>query len=141
MTTDQPGLRKRMELEARRIFHQHEQLDSFFAMAAAALDQAEASRAQQAFRQFQDALESHFDIEERTHFPAIHGLSPETDEQLAFLVREHGDFRQALERLARAVDAAELGDAAEGLKQLGEKLVAHEQLEERLLAGAARPPR
>lgn len=137
MTDRQPGLRKRMQLEARRIFHQHEQLDSFFAMATAALGQADAGLARQAFRHFQDALEAHFEVEERTHFPAIHGLSPESDQQLAALVREHDAFRETLAGLATVVDAVDLEEANRRLHELGEKLLAHEQVEERLLADAA----
>jgi hemerythrin-like domain-containing protein len=140
MSTDQPGLRKRMQLEARRIFHQHEQLDTFFAVTMGALGQADEGAAREAFLHFQDALEAHFEVEERTHFPALHGLAPATDEQLAALVREHVEFREILAGLARAVEAGKLDETGRGLKELGDKLAAHEQLEERLLAGATRRP-
>jgi len=138
MPTRQPGLRKRMQLEARRIFHQHEQLDTFFKVAMGALGQADENVAREAFHHFRDALEAHFEVEERTHFPALHGLAPATDEQLATLVREHVEYREILARLARAVEAAKLDEAGRGLKELGDKLAAHEELEERLLAGATR---
>ena len=140
MSTDQPGLRKRMQLEARRIFHQHEQLDTFFTVATAALASADEGAARDAFFHFQDALEAHFEVEERTHFPALHGLAPATDEQLAALVREHDEFREILAGLARAVEARELDQAGRGLKELGVRIEAHEQTEERLLVGATRSP-
>ncbi len=141
MTSRQPGLRKRLQLEVRRIFHQHEQLDVFFAVAMGSVRAADAGRAREAFDHLRDALEAHFDVEERTHFPAIHGLSPETDEQLAALVREHAELRSTLAELGGLLADGDLAEAGNGLQLLGERLLAHEKIEEQLLAGVAVPSR
>ena len=60
MDTRQPGLRKRMQFEARRIFHQHEQLDNFFEVLMDAVAGSDVSLTQRTFHQFKEALEAHF---------------------------------------------------------------------------------
>ncbi len=132
MASDQPGLRKRMQLEAKRIFHQHEQLDAFYAMAAEAMNGSDARLAREAFSHLRDALVAHFEVEERTHFPAIHGLSPATDSRLAGLVREHGEFREQLARLEEALIVSDLATATRELEALARALSAHEKVEEEL---------
>ena len=94
----------RLGLEARRISHQHEQINKFYGLVAEAVRGGAPAEARDAFRHFHDALEAHFAVEERTHFPALHGMDPETDGELAALVREHHEFRRRLAALEELRD-------------------------------------
>ena len=123
MPTRQPGLRKRMQLEARRIFHQREQLHELYALATKALGSDDSHTAVEALRRFTNALCAHCEIEEKTHFPALHGLSPATDERLARLVREHVEFRAGLARIANALRGSDFPAARVDQSAL-DKLVA-----------------
>ena len=127
-----------MQLEARRIFNQHQQLHELHALAARSVGGDDAAAAREAMGQFGAALFAHFEIEEKTHFPALHGLSPATDESLARLVREHVEFRFEIARIEEALRMPDLDSAAEGLDTLARGLEAHEQLEEQLFRETTR---
>jgi len=88
---EQPGLRLRVGREARRISSQHRQLDTFYGMVLDSLSNGRAERARSEFLRFHDALEAHFTVEEQIHFPALHGLRPELDAELATLVEVHSE--------------------------------------------------
>lgn len=84
------------------------------------------------FLRFHDALEAHFTVEERIHFPALHGLRPELDSDLTGLVEEHKRFRATLEQLADLLEKKELARCSEELDQFVMDLAAHEGREERM---------
>jgi len=128
----QPGLRLRVGREARRISSQHRQLDTFYGMVLDSLSNGRAERARSEFLRFHDALEAHFTVEEQIHFPALHGLRPELDAELAALVEEHRTFRDALDQIAQTLEASNLPRAAEELDRLVLGLAAHEGREERM---------
>ncbi len=144
MTDRHPGLRKRMELEARRIFSQHRQLAELLRLVTDAACDGSTAEACEAFGRFCDALESHFEIEESTHFPAIHGMDPESDARLVSLLDEHVAFRAQLSELRALLE----GGSTDGLEQriagLSAQLESHELAEERLFekaTGETAPPR
>lgn len=139
MNPDQPGLRRRMLREARRISSQHRQLDDFHAALADALARGTADEARASFVRFGDALDAHFSLEDQLYFPALRGLRPDLDAQLAALVREHAEFRADLEALQQALDAAALEDGAARLDRFADALARHEEREERLVEEIAGP--
>lgn len=128
----QPGLRRRLAREARRISNQHRQLDVFYGEVLRWLDLANAERARAEFQRFHDALDAHFTVEERIHFPALHGLRPELDAELADLVEEHRTFRETLARLTALLERAALEACAEALDRFVIDLARHEGREERM---------
>ncbi len=136
---EQPGLRKRMELEARRISSQHRQLDAFFAAVVRAARSGVPADAQGAFLRFRDALYAHFSLEERTEFPALRGLRPDLGVELDALVAAHAAFQGELERLRLSLAASD-GEAFRRLDALGARLAAHEETEERLFEQSTRRP-
>jgi hypothetical protein len=128
----QPGLRLRVGREARRISSQHRQLDTFYGMVVASLGNGLAHRARSEFLRFHDALDAHFTVEERIHFPALHGLQPELDEELAALVEEHKTFRTQLDTIAETLKREDLDGGSEALDRFVVDLAAHEGREERM---------
>ena len=131
----QPGLRRRIKREARRIASQHGQLDVFYGRLLASLTQGRVVRVRSEFLRFQDALEAHFTVEERIHFPALHGLRPELDAALTELVYEHRHFREQLGRISELVEHGRLEEAGRDLDRLIVGLAAHETREERMADG------
>ena len=105
------GLRHRLERALRRVEDQHRLLrdvDAELARAAAAGAKSEVAEWLERKR---DALIAHFEWEERVVFPAVHGLLPGTEHELAKLERDHGAF---LEHVRRALvnNATPLGEEA-----------------------------
>ena len=124
-----------MQLEARRIFHQHEQLDALYDETVDAIADAQPETARAALGRLRDGLLAHFEVEESTHFPALHGLSSASAERLVQRIPEHVGFREQLGRLEAARDRPE-GAARAELAARGRGLAAHEKLEEELFAAA-----
>ncbi len=137
---DQTGLRLRIDREARRISSQHRQLDVFYERVIHFLTGGDAARARAEFLRLCDALEAHFTVEERMHFPALHGLRPELDAELAGLVEEHKAFRSALEAITGHLQGSELGRASAALDRLVVDLAAHEGREEKMAEQLDRSP-
>jgi len=136
MAVHQRGLRRRVEIESRRIPAQHRQLDQLYGALIDALEHRGAqAAAAAAFRRFQDACRAHFAMEDEVYFPALHGLRPELDADLAALVEEHRALTATLEELEALFEAGRLAEAEEGLDRLVPRLAAHEGREERLLDG------
>ncbi len=139
---EQPGLRKRIELEARRISAQHRQLDALYAALVDALQSGAQEQAREDFLRLREALLAHFEVEERTEFPALHGLDPGTEPELDTLIDQHETFRSELRALADCFAAGDVDQAARRLDGLGDRLGEHERNEERLFqrstAGASR---
>jgi len=135
MTVEQRGLRRRVEIESRRIPAQHRQLDQLYGVVLGALEDRSAQAAATAFRRFQEACRAHFAMEDEVYFPALHGLRPELDADLAALVEEHRALEAVLAELEALFEAGRLAEAENALDRLVPRLAAHEGQEERLLDG------
>ena len=134
---DQPGLRMRMAQEARRISSQHRQLDSLHALVVGALERRAPAQSRAAFVRLRDALDAHMALEDELHFPALRGLRPDLDAELAGLVREHRRFRRSLDALAETFADGNAVACARGLESFVVAFGDHERREERLLAATA----
>lgn len=130
---DQPGLRLRVAQEARRIASQHRQLDGLHGLVAGALERRAPAQARTAFARFRDALDAHMSVEEELFFPALHGLRPGLEAELAELVRDHRRFRRNLDALAGAFDDGNAAACAKGLASFTAAFSEHERREERLI--------
>ena len=130
---DQPGLRKRIVRDVRRIEAQHRQLQSFHAKLAEAIEAGSPAEARSALLLFSDALAAHFTLENSRYFPALHGLLPELESELTTLVREHEIFRGQIEQLRRLLEGSHLNESGFRLAQLADGLASHEKREEQLL--------
>jgi hypothetical protein len=136
-TRDQPGLRMRLAKESRRISSQHRQLDALHGLVASALERRAPARARTAFARFRDALDAHMSLEEELFFPALHGLRPGLEAELAELVRDHRRFRRSLDALAGAFDDGNGPACAKGLASFAAAFAEHERREERLVGAPA----
>jgi hypothetical protein len=134
MTIEQPGLKRRMGKEARRISSQHRQLDILYEMVTRAADQGDAEAARTHFTRFADALDAHFSLEDGFYFPALHGMRPELTGELEELSREHVGFRSEVEALGALLEQGETAGFSQRLDALAVGLAHHEGAEERLLA-------
>lgn len=123
------GLRRRLRRTLQRVGEQHRSLREI----AVELDRALASGSRESvdawLTRMRDGLAAHFELEEKVVFPALHGLDPTTLSELEQLERDHGRFLALLVR-----ELSEKALAPAHLKGLRERLGAHEQREEHLLA-------
>lgn len=139
MNLKQNGLRRRVEIESRRIPSQHRQLDQFYGVLASALERRDLPGARSAFSHFADACRAHFAMEDEIYFPALHGLRPDLEPTLTDLVQEHRAMVRTLERLASLFEADRLAEGEGELDRLVTRLQAHEGREERILEGLRSP--
>jgi hypothetical protein len=133
MSDEQPGLRLRLAQEARRIGNQHRQIDALAATLSHALSGADEGAGRSAFLRFRDALTAHMSLENEVHFPALHGLHPEFEQELTHLAREHGHFHGELDELARGLDQGDRGACVRRLEDFVSRFSAHEAREEKLM--------
>lgn len=134
MTGDGPGLGRRLRYESDRISSQHEKLNQLYADVRRELDRRARHNAFVCFGRLQDALEAHFEVEDRVYFPAVHGFRPEHAPLLDSLSADHEVFRTELLAIHRLLDAHELDESQRLLDGLVSRLVEHEQKEDALLA-------
>lgn len=128
-----PGLRRRIDRAARSISDQHRQLDSLYDDLMDALERGDGARARLVFLRFGDALNAHFSLEESFFFPAVHGLYPAAEAELASLSLEHERFDRNLVEVSERLRSDDLSSAADGLDGLASALATHEKREEALL--------
>jgi len=132
---DQPGLRLRLARESRRIAGQHAWLASVESTVLRMLERGTPGEAREALRAYRGSLDAHFELEERIHFPALHGLRRQLGETIAALVLDHEHLRRVLEELEGRVGSVPRDAVTAGFRDLTEQLGEHEQREEALLDG------
>jgi len=129
----------RLAHEARRIAAQHGYLDALESTTLRALERGDAAEMVAALRSFEGSLGAHFTLEEKVQFPALHGLDPRLDPELAELVRDHGRFLDQMQAMRAQVDAAGVAHRSQTLfafGQLASALRQHEEREESILTRA-----
>lgn len=122
-----------MAHEARRIAAQHQYLDALERTTRSALERGAAGEVTQALLGFAGSLEAHFSLEEQVQFPALHGLDPHFDTEIAELERDHVRFRAELAAMQALAAGSELLAAFD---ELAGALGLHEAREEAMLARA-----
>ena len=121
-----------MEREVRA---QHRRIDALFADARDALHAGDAlEAASEAFASLRDALDTHFEQEDRLYYPAIWALRPEQKPGLVAAVEAHRDFRARLRAIDALLAEGELGEAQRAFEALAEAFTLHESQEESVLA-------
>jgi hemerythrin len=113
---------------------EHRQLAGLFAETRTALAEKDGGRrARAALSRLQDGVEAHFQREESLYFPTIWALRPDLKDFLAGLVETHPRFRELLDAITRALEAASFAEAARYLEELVDLFSDHERAEELLL--------
>ena len=133
-TAQGAGLAARVRREALRIAAQHHQLDEFHAVFEDALARGDVSRARVSFANFGGALEAHFSLEEEFYFPALHGYRRDLAGELARFSHEHAALRTGMAQLTQQLARGQLAACKLELEAWVAQLLAHERLEEALLA-------
>ena len=119
------GLRHRLRRAVRRSESQHGQLRALLAEIEAPLRAGTRVVAADLVARLRDALQAHFELEDQTLFPALHGLRPEVGAPIEVLSREHAEFLDGLAG-ASACDR-------DAFLRLRAALGDHERREEQLL--------
>jgi len=125
------GTRARLRRETNRISAQHRALNMLYQEIIKALG-AE-SDVRLPFLRFRDALEAHFDLEDRVFFPAIRGLRQHLSEPVADLGREHEEIRSSLQQLEDRLATQGPIAWSQDLERLADAVSGHEAREEQLL--------
>lgn len=133
----EPGLKLRLESEARRLSTQHQQLNEFFTHVMSALKSGSLQATRAWFIRFRDALEAHLSLEDKVFFPAFRGLRPELAEALTGLFDEHERFRVWLDQLHDLLAVGSAEAFATQFDDLAVRLSEHERREEEILKLAA----
>jgi hypothetical protein len=128
------GLRHRVRRVERQISAQHRHLNPLFAAFEEAMRERAVEPARRAFDRFHDALDAHFSLEDEFFFPALHGLCPERERELAGLSRDHQRLLGELRRLGGQIEGMALEAGSATLDAFASALSAHESREEQLVA-------
>ena len=117
------------------VLEQHRRLDLLLA------DVREAFRvgdthpsARESFTFLREALETHFEQEDRLYHPAIWSLRPTQKPALQACVRAHEDFRSMLRDIAELLESNDVTRAAQTFDLLAQGFESHEAAEEAVLA-------
>lgn len=121
------------------VMAEHRLLDALFADARDAFHAGDAlEAARESFATLRDALETHFDQEDRLYYPAIWALRPLRKDALLAAVEAHHAFRTQLRDIDALLAEGEITDARNAFDALAAAFVKHEQQEERALASLDR---
>jgi len=129
------------------ILAQHRRLRGLFAdvedaieaaLGAAAGDGAGVDEVREALARLGEALDVHFEQEDRLYYPPIVSLRPEHRERIDSLAEQHTAFRERLARIAQGLEVGRLEPTARAFRELVADFGRHEKSEEELLAALDR---
>lgn len=119
----------------RQILEQHRRLRGLFTDVREALQAGFGLEdARDALARLGEALDAHFEQEDRLYFPPIASLRPEHRARIAALAEEHTDFRERLARIARDLDSDARESSAQAFREFTADFGDHEKSEQKLLA-------
>jgi hemerythrin len=122
-----------------QVLAQHRRLDSLFSDACDAFRQEGTLEAvREVFAELREALETHFDQEDRLYYPAIAALRTELKPQLEAFVESHRRFRQRIESIDDLLTRGDLAAAHRAVETLAAAFEQHEAAEEGVLSTLAR---
>lgn len=131
----------------REILAQHRRLRGLFAdvedaleaaLGASAGDGAGVDEVREALARLGEALDVHFEQEDRLYYPPIVSLRPEHRERIDSLAEQHTAFRERLARIAQRLEVGRLEPTAQAFRELVADFGRHEKSEEELLAALDR---
>ena len=119
-----------------QVLAEHRRLDVLFVEARDAFHRKEVSdSAQEAYRVLREALETHFDQEDRLYYPAIWALRPDLKAGLHEFVAQHEKFRAQLEHIEAVLARGDLEGGGQAIEALAKDFGRHEVSEESMLRG------
>jgi hypothetical protein len=121
------------------VMAEHRLLDALFADARDAFHAGDAlEAARESFATLRDALETHFEQEDRLYYPAIWALRPLRKDALMAAVEGHHAFRVQLREIDALLAEGELADARNAFDALTLAFIKHERAEEEVLSALDR---
>jgi hypothetical protein len=132
----EPGLALQITRRARRVIAGHDQLGTFSELVRSGVEQRSLQNARLSFMRLCDALEAHLNVEDQQFFPAMRGLKPSLAPELAYLIREHVDFRIAMDELRDLLARGSAEAFALDFEKFIDALEDHEVREERIIRRA-----
>lgn len=123
----------------REVFAQHRRLRGLFADVQDALDAGlGVDEVREALMRLGEALDVHFEQEDRLYFPPIVSLRPEHRGRIDALGEEHGLFRERLARIAEGLEVGGLEATNRAFQEFAADFGRHEKSEEDLLTALDR---
>ena len=118
-----------------QVLEQHRRLDALLDDVGEAFRRSDSGQSlREAFSLLREALETHFEQEDRLYHPAIWSLRPTQKPALQACVRAHEGFRSALRDIAELLERGEVQRAAQTFDLLSKGFERHEAAEEAVLA-------
>jgi len=123
----------------REVLAEHRRLDALFVEVQSAFQRRRASdAAREAFKALSEALDTHFDQEDRLYYPAIWALRPDLKPQLQLFSEEHTRFRRELESIEGLLATEDFEEACRAIEVLAGRFGRHELSEEAALGSLDR---
>ncbi len=119
--------------------HDHRLLDGAFARAHRAIDEAKWDTAQEAFRGFWDAIESHMATEEEGLFPVYEARYGHGNPITEILRKGHRDLRGFFEEISETIAGHDSDEASALMDTVGQILTHHDEKEENEFYPAVAP--
>jgi hypothetical protein len=112
---------------------QHRELEVLFQDTRAALGRGEGEAARAGFQRLREALDAHFDQEDRLYYPPITVLRPQHKHTVTGIGEAHRRFREGFGEIAAALEAGSLADAQRAFEDFVDSFAKHEAIEEDLV--------
>ena len=118
---------------AHPIEEQHRQLEVLFEGTRSAFGRGEVDAVRAGFERLREALDAHFDQEDRLYYPPIAALRPGHKIVVAGLGEAHAQFRIRFAEIADALATASLAAAQRAFEAFVASFTRHEVIEEELV--------
>jgi hypothetical protein len=115
------------------IEEQHRRLAVLFEDTRAAFGGGEAGLVRARFERLREALDAHFDQEDRLYYPPIAALRPAHRATVTAIGEAHRWFRQRFGEIAAALDGGSLAAARRAFEEFVDAFAKHEVIEEELV--------
>ena len=112
----------------------HRSLDSLFETTRRSLEEGLGAPATDAFCRLREALEAHFELEDRLYYPPIAALRPEARISVQQFAAAHEVFRKKFGEIGDLLERSRFDEAGRVFGQFAEVFAIHEAAEEKLLA-------
>lgn len=119
---------------------EHDRLNRLYNSLQRDLHPSSRHAAYASFVRLRDALEAHFEVEDRVHFPTIQKFRPEFANLICSLQQGHTRFRKELAQISQIISAGEIDESRRLVGIFAHALADHEKAEEDLLAQVMNAP-
>jgi hypothetical protein len=116
----------------------HRALEVLFGRTRDAFAARDVPLARERFTELREALETHFEQEDRLYYPTIRALRPESREALARISAGHAEYRSAFAAIDACLAEGDLAGAAARFEEFARSFARHEEAEESLLRDVER---